>query len=362
METSSTGPDSDIADIREGEEFNEEAVLDYLSSRADALCLERAPTAMEVFQFPGGRANLTYLLKMSGREFVLRRPPLGKVGPGAHDMGREFKVLSRLWQVYNRAPRAFLHCEDTALIGAQFFVMERREGSVIRFDIPAEMSHHENVGQRVSFALVDAFIDLHRADYRAADLANLGRPDGFLGRQLSGWSKRWELSKTEELPDFDRLANWLASNIPADSNFSLIHNDPKLDNCQFDPSSPDRVTSLFDWDMTTIGPSLVDLGTLLAYWTEAQGQTGNNAVSALSIFAKPGFPAREEIAEYYADKSGAKLDEIAWYEAFALWKSAVVGQQIYARYKRGDSKDKRFARMAERVPQMLATGLQRAAK
>lgn len=359
MDKSRAASAQELAKIRQGEEFDEAAVLRFLVSHTVELCLDQFPTSMSVLQFPGGRSNLTYLLRLDGREFVLRRPPLGKLAPGAHDMGREFRVLSRLWQVYDRAPRAFCYCDDASLIGAPFFVMERREGTVIRYDIPQEMQAHSNVERRVSFALVDALVDLHQADYNAVDLGGLGRPDGFLERQLSGWTKRWEHSKTGDHADFYKLEAWLESNLPTAANISLIHNDPKLDNCQFDAGNPDRVKSLFDWDMTTIGHSLVDLGTLLAYWSEAQGQAEGNAVSALSIFAKPGFPSGDEIAEYYAQKSGISLDQILWYEAFALWKTAVVGQQVFARYHRGQTRDERFARMGERVPEILAAGLRR---
>ena len=350
----------ELAAIRAGEEFDERAVLDFLASRAEELCLDETPTSLQVLQFPGGRANLTYLVTLGQREFVLRRPPMGQVGPGAHDMGREFRILSRLWQIYDRAPRAFSYCDDKSLIGAAFFVMERRKGTVIRYDIPEVMKMHSGVERRVSFALVDALVDLHKADYESVGLGDMGNPNGFLERQLAGWKKRWELSRTDDILDFERLATRLESNLPKNARISMIHNDPKLDNCQFDSANPDRVTSMFDWDMATIGHSLVDLGTLLAYWSEAQAQAQGFALSALSIFAKPGFPSREEIAVYYAEQSGASLEEISWYESFALWKSAVVAQQVFARYHRGQTTDERFARMGERVPGLLAAGLQRA--
>ncbi len=347
--------DVEIAPIRSGETFDLEAVRTFLTPRASELELLEAPGAVEAMQFPGGHANLTYWIRFGGREYVLRRPPLGPVGPGAHDMGREYKVLSVLWRVFDRAPRAFVFCDDPAVIGAPFFVMERREGVVIRTEIPRELRHHRDVERRTSFALVDAMADFHDVDYRAIGLEDLGRPVGFLERQLAGWAKRWELAKDRDLADFDRLLAWLEAHKPAASRATLVHNDLKLDNCQFDPSNPDRVAALFDWDMTTLGDPLFDLGTLLGYWSEAQqpgGTTGSNA-----IMGEPGFPSRDEVAEHYAKRTGVDLAAIDWYEAFALWKTAVVVQQIFIRYKRGQTSDERFAEMGERVPVLLALGM-----
>lgn len=348
--------ESEIAPIRSGEEFDTEAVRVFLSERVAELELPAAPGEVEAKQFPGGHANLTYWIRFGGREFVLRRPPLGPVGPGAHDMGREYKVLSVLWRVFDRAPRAFVFCDDAEVIGAPFFVMERREGVVIRTEIPEALRAHRDVERRASFALVDAMADFHDVDYRAIGLEDLGRPEGFLERQLGGWTKRWELAKDREIVDFDRLLAWLEANKPSASRATLVHNDLKLDNCQFAPGNPDRVTSLFDWDMTTLGDPLFDLGTLLGYWSEAQqpgGTTGSN-----SIMGEPGFPSRDEVAERYAKRTGIDLASIDWYEAFALWKTAVVVQQIFIRYKRGQTSDERFAEMGERVPALLALGLE----
>ena len=348
-------PLSEIAPVRPDETFDTEAVRAFLEARADRLELPEAPGPLDVMQFPGGHANLTYWLRYGGRELVLRRPPLGPVGPGAHDMGREHKVLSVLWRVFDRAPRAYLLCDDPALIGAPFFVMERRKGVVIRTEIPSELRHHADVERRTSFALVEAMADFHAVDYEAIGLSDLGKPEGFLERQLRGWSKRWQLAKDRDLADFDALLAWLEAHKPSRGRTTLVHNDLKLDNCQFRPSDPDRVAALFDWDMTTLGDPLFDLGTLLGYWSDAQkpgGTSGSNA-----ILGGPGCPKRDEIAERYARRAGLDLAEIDWYEAFALWKTAVVVQQIFIRYQRGQTQDERFAHFGERVPAMLALGL-----
>ena len=345
----------EIAPIRSGEEFDTGAVRDFLLPHSAELELTDTPGEVEAMQFPGGHANLTYWIRFGGRELVMRRPPLGPVGPGAHDMGREYKVLSVLWRVFDRAPRAFVFCDDPDVIGAPFFVMERREGVVIRTEIPEALRIHSDVERRTSFALVDAMADFHDVDFKAIGLEDLGRPVGFLERQLAGWNKRWELAKDRELADFDRLLAWLEAHKPKASRATLVHNDLKLDNCQFVASDPDRVSALFDWDMTTLGDPLFDLGTLLGYWSEAQqpgGTTGSN-----SIMGEPGFPTRDEVAERYAKRTGIDLASIDWYEAFALWKTAVVVQQIFIRYKRGQTTDARFADMGERVPELLALGL-----
>ena len=200
---------------------------------------------------------------------MLRRPPFGVVAPGAHDMKREYRVLSKLWRIFDRAPRAYLFCDDHSVIGADFVVMERRHGEVIRDDVPASMAGHDDVGRRVSFALVDAMADLHLLDPAAAELSTLGRPDGFVERQVTGWHTRWELVHPDDgPPEMDTVAERLLATMPAPTRVSFVHNDLKLDNCQFDPADPDRVQSIFDWDMTTLGEPLVDLGTLLNYWPD----------------------------------------------------------------------------------------------
>jgi aminoglycoside phosphotransferase (APT) family kinase protein len=343
----------ELAPVRLGEELDAARVESWIRERMPELS-----SPLRVEQFPGGHANLTYLLRFGDRELVLRRPPFGPVAPGAHDMVREFRVLSKLWRVFDRAPRAYLLCEDTRVIGAVFFVMERRRGVVIRNSIPAELARHEDVARRVSFALVDAVADLHDVDYAAAGLADLGRPAGFVQRQVEGWYKRWQLAKHAEVPEMEALHAWLAQHLPASPGASLVHNDLKLDNCQFDPDRPDRVKSIFDWDMATLGDPLIDLGTLLGYWSE--GRSPSLEAGSVSLVAGPGFPSRDEMAERYAARRDVPLRALDWYEAFALWKTAVVVQQIWIRWKRGQTSDARFARMDQRVPVLARLAAERA--
>jgi aminoglycoside phosphotransferase (APT) family kinase protein len=336
----------ELAPVRPGEEQDWARVEAFLRERMPEL-----PAPLEVLQFPGGHANLTYLLRFGDQELVLRRPPFGPVAPGSHDMVREYNVLSRLWEQLSTAPRAYLLCEDEGVIGARFFVMERRRGVVVRMRIPDEMRLHPDVERRVSFALVDAMADLHDVDYEKAGLAGLGRPEGFVERQVTGWKKRWDLAKDVEIPLFEEVHARLAATIPASPRASLIHNDLKLDNCQFDPADPGRVKSIFDWDMTTLGDPLVDLGTLLGYWTQADDPADRSPTHALT--SQPGFPTRREIALRYAHRRGVPLERIHWYEAFAIWKSAVVLQQIYIRFARGQTHDERFRGMGARVPALV---------
>ena len=242
----------EIAPVRAGE------ALDW--ARLEAWLLPRltesfpgAHGPLSVLQFPHGSANLTYLLRLGDHELVLRRPPMGELAPGAHDMRREFKVLSRLWHHFDRAPRAYVFCDDHAVLGSDFFVMERRRGEVVRAALPAAMGAHAGVGRRIGFALVDAMADLHALDPAACGLGDIGRPEGFVERQLDGWARRWELAKFDDSPaEMQRLHARLARRVPPLSRASIVHNDLKLDNCQFDPGDPDRVAAIFDWDMATL--------------------------------------------------------------------------------------------------------------
>lgn len=306
---------------------------------------------MEPLQFPGGSANLTYLMRFPEapphlRDLVVRRPPLGPVAPGAHDMGREYKALRGLAPVFDRAPRAHAFCEDVDVVGAPFLVMERRTGVVIRKSIPEPMRHWPRVERRASFALVDAMADFHALDPETIGLSSLGKPEGFVERQVHGWKKRWDRAKDRDIALCEEVYDRLARTLPAPQAVSLVHNDLKLDNCQFDPADPDRVKSIFDWDMTTVGDPLIDLGTLLGYWADP----GESAAATSSRIPNDGsFPTRREIAAHYAGRSPLDLSGIDWYEAFALWKTAVVIQQIYIRFKLGQTQDQRFADMGERV-------------
>ena len=337
----------ELAAVRSGEELDWDRIEVYL--RANLPGDLDTSGAFEVAQFPNGAANLTYRIRFGALELVLRRPPFGTLAPGAHDMKREFKVLSRLWESFDRAPRAFLLCDDPEVGGADFFVMERRRGEVIRGVIPASMREHTDVGRRIGTALVEAMADFHLLDPTECGLADLGRPEGFVERQVKGWKKRWDLVAD---PAHDAAMSGvharLAASIPAAQRVSFVHNDLKLDNCMFDPRDPDRVIAFFDWDMTTLGDPLIDLGTLLNYWPDAHdGQASRGSHPGME---KMGLPSRAEVRKLYAERTGLDASQAVWYEAFAQWKTATVSEQLHYRWKMGDSKDPRMEAIAQRVP------------
>jgi aminoglycoside phosphotransferase (APT) family kinase protein len=343
----------ELAAVRPGEELDGGRLEAWLRPRL-AEALGGAVGPLRVLQFPNGSANLTYLLRIGERELVLRRPPMGELAPGAHDMKREYKVLSRLWRHFDRAPRAYVFCDDPAVLGADFFVMERRRGEVVRTALPESMRRHADVGRRLGFALVDAMAELHALDPAACGLGDLGRPEGFVDRQLSGWARRWELAKFEHSPpEMEALHARLARDVPRPSRASIVHNDLKLDNCQFAPAHPDRVASIFDWDMTTLGDPLIDLGTLLNYWPDPSDPPERQRFSNAGL-AHLGLPARAELVARYAARSGTDVAAVGWFEAFALWKTVVVVQQLHRRWVRGESKDPRMATIADRIPSLIA--------
>ena len=351
--------------MRPGERLDWAALEAWLRPRL-AEVLPGAAGPLDVLQLPNGSANLTYLLRVGDHELVLRRPPMGQIAPGAHDMKREFKVLSRLWRRFDRAPSAYVFCDDHAVLGADFFVMERRRGEVVRAELPASMRAHRDVGRRIGFALVDAMAELHTLDPAACDLGDLGKPEGFVERQVSGWAKRWDLAKFDDSPAtpaagtlpaaamlMDELHRRLVESMPALSRVSIVHNDLKLDNCQFDPANPDRVTSIFDWDMTTLGDPLIDLGTLLNYWPDPSDPPEAQRASYPSL-TRMGLATRAEITARYAAQTGVDVAAVRWWEAFALWKTVVVVQQLHRRWVRGESTDPRMERIADRIPSLIA--------
>jgi aminoglycoside phosphotransferase (APT) family kinase protein len=297
------------------------------------------------------------LLRWSERELVLRRPPFGVLAPGAHDMRREYKVLSRLWRHTRLAPRALAFCDDRAVCGADFFVMERRSGVVVRAELPPELRRHENAARRIGFAIADAMAELHALDPARCELADLGKPEGFAARQVAGWRKRWSLVRPAAEKGaaddglMDDVGERLARALPSAQRASLVHNDLKPDNCQFDPSDPDRCKSIFDWDMTTLGDPLIDVGTLLQYWPDA-GDPSYPELSSHPGMLALGLPSRAEIAARYAQRTGADLAALPWWIAFAYWKTAVVVQQLYTRFARGESHDPRMVAIGARAPKL----------
>ena len=342
----------DIIDVRPDERLDEARLAAFLQGK-----LPGTEEPLTVRQFGGGAANLTYLLDYGTHEYVLRRPPLGPVPRSAHDMGREYRVLARLGDAFPPAPRALLFCEDPAVVGAEFFVMERRHGIVVRKHLP-EVFDTPEAPRRLAEALVETLADLHAVDYEALGLGDLGRPEGFIQRQIEGWWKRWHKAQTEALPAMTAVYEWLGENQPEAAGTSLVHNDYKLDNAMFDPADPGRLVAVFDWDMCTLGDPLNDLGALLTYWIEPTDPPAFQQMAMMPVDAR--FPSRRELAERYAARSGRPLDDLRFYHTLGLFRLAVILAQIYARYRRGQTQDRRFAALGALVP-LAADGARRVA-
>lgn len=330
----------DLIDIRPDERFDQARLLEFLRGK-----LAGADDSLSVRQFGGGKANLTYLLRFgNGHEYVLRRPPLGPYAPSAHDMGREFRVLSVLQRAFPFAPRAFLYCDDEDVIGAPFFIMERCSGVVVRESLPARFADDPQAPRRMSEALVDALAAFHAVDYDALGLSHLGRPAGFIKRQVDGWNRRWQAAKSEADPRVDEVYHWLSAELLESSYHSLVHNDYKLDNTMFAYDDPARIVAIFDWDMCTLGDPLSDLGMLLTYWTQPDDAPSVKAIGTMPAGGYA-FYTRDEIVTRYAVKSGRDLSDIRFYHVLGVFRLLVILQQIYIRYQRGFTQDKRFANL-----------------
>lgn len=320
-------------EIRKGEELDWPKLESYLRSALP----NETKGELVVSQFHGGHANLTYLLKFGEIELVLRRPPFGKIAPGAHDMKREYRVLSKLYKVFPQAPQAYHFSDDESIIGSPFVVMERKRGEVVRRELIDCFKPFENAEERLVTAMIKAQAELHQVDFGKADLSKLGRPEGFLERQLQGWTKRWELSKEEGKHDMDDALVLLSKSIPVPQATSIIHNDIKLDNCQFQADDPDKVTAIFDWDMATLGDPLVDLGSTLSYWYEPSFEKYDMPVTLAKTF-----PGKKFLIEKYAEFTGFSMERMDWYEAFAYCKAGVITAQLYQRFVNGKSTDPRM--------------------
>lgn len=343
--------DPEVIDVRPDERLDVGRLEPYLRDR-----LPGADGPLTVAQFGGGHANLTYLLRFGDREFVLRRPPLGPVAPSAHDMKREHRVQRALTAAYSLCPPSFLYCDDPDVIGADFHVSERRYGVVIRTEIPERFRGQPALNRRIGWMLVDAMASLHRVNPAVIGLDDLGRPDGFAARQLSGWTKRWYAAKDRDLPAVDTLIQWLDADIPVPQAASLLHNDLKLDNMLVDAEDPANPVAVLDWDMCTRGDPLMDLGHMLNYWADRDDPENWRSVASMPTW-HDGFPTRGEIISRYAEKTGFDLRRINWYFVFGVFKLIVILQQIYIRYLRGQTQDERFAGFGRRVEGLADKGL-----
>jgi aminoglycoside phosphotransferase (APT) family kinase protein len=331
------------APVRAGEELPVPRLEPYLSQQMPELL---GPLTVE--QFPHGHSNLTYLLRKGDKEFVLRRAPLGNQVKGAHDMGREFRVLSKLWSVYPPAPRPYCYCDDVSVLETPFYLMERRSGVILRKSLPPGVNVDPETARRLGIALIDNLAKLHSLDYQAAGLGELGKPEGYVGRQVTGWIERYTKAQTDDLPAMGRLSHWLKGNLPKEAGAALVHNDYKYDNLLLGSEDLTRIVAVLDWEMATIGDPLMDLGTTLAYWVEATDSPALLATATGPTYL-PGSLTRSELLERYATRTGRTITNGVYYYCFGLYKIAVIIQQIYARYVRGHTQDARFARLSDVV-------------
>ena len=327
--------------VRKGEEIAADKLAEFLH--------DRLPVRGDLYveQFPAGSSNLTYLVRLGDDEYVLRRPPFGNTVKSAHDMHREFSVLSKLSAVYPPAPKPLLFCDEESVIGSEFYLMERRKGLIIRGSVggrtqAGSLRSDADLRRQVCDAFIQNLVSLHTLDYEAAGLGDLGHPDGYNRRQVEGWAKRYFAARTHGWSELENTIVWLNDNIPTESGASLIHNDYKFDNIMLDPADLTRITAVLDWEMVTVGDPLMDLGTTLGYWIsryagdEMMNMPFNPRVLMENI-------SRRELVEMYAAASGSDVSNILFYYVFGTFKIAVIAQQIFARYVKGLTQDERFS-------------------
>jgi aminoglycoside phosphotransferase (APT) family kinase protein len=284
----------------------------------------------------GGRSNLTYRVEGPGGICVLRRPPLGHVLATAHDMAREHRVHAALADTDVPVARPLALCTDAEVNGAPFYLMEYRGGIVANESIPSGYAESEAERARIGPALMDVLARIHRVDFAARGLADFGRPDGYLERQVRRWSKQWAMSKVAELPEIDLLIARLLAALPKSPEPTLVHGDYRLGNVALAEDDPGRVTAVFDWEMATLGDPLADVGYTLIYWAEMGDPVAERMPGAFSsVSAQPGFATRDELVAEYARRSGRDVGEVDFYRVLGLYKLAVISEGIYARHRQG---------------------------
>ncbi|MFJ3050808.1 phosphotransferase family protein [Pseudomonas nitroreducens] len=323
---------------REGEELDAAVIDGYLKDQIPGL--QGQP---RISQFPGGASNLTYLIQYDNQELVLRRPPFGKKAKSAHDMGREYRILNQLKDGFPYCPKAYAYCTDESVIGAEFYVMERVNGIILRSDLPKELNLDAPQTTALCKSFIDKFVDLHNVDYNACGLGDLGKPEGYVQRQIGGWIDRYEKSLTPDAPAWEQVKVWLREKMPADHHKpGIVHNDYRFDNVILDPNNPMQIIGVLDWEMTTIGDPLMDLGNTLAYWIEA-GDPQPMQMLRRQPSHEPGMLTRQQFADYYAERAGIQIDNLDYYYTYGLFRLAGIMQQIYYRFFHGQTQDKRFA-------------------
>ena len=327
----------EAGNVRQGEELDPIVIKEYFKQVQPSLNGE-----VSITQFPGGASNLTYQVSLGGQDFILRRPPFGDIAKSAHDMLREAKIIKTLKPVYPYVPEIISMCEDPSVLGCDFYVMEKLTGIIPRQNMPKELSLDKEQTRGLCLNVIDKLIELHQVDIKATGLDGLGKGAGYVARQISGWSDRYIKAKTDDATDFKVVMDWLKANMPEDSGQSLIHNDFRLDNVVLNEQDPLQVIGVLDWEMATVGDPLMDLGNSLAYWVEA-GDEPQFQMMRRQPTHLPGMLTRNEVIEYYLEKTGLQAESFTFYEVYGLFRLAVIIQQIYYRYYHGQTQDKRFA-------------------
>lgn len=339
----------DTIPVRDGEDLNKANLTKFIMEN-----ITDVPKGeLEVRQFGAGHSNLTYLLKIKEWEAVLRRPPHGPVAPRAHDMEREYQFLSAIDSYFSLSPKPYIYTEDKSVIGCPFFIMERKKGIVLDTAFPKNIEYDKKLGENISRLMVDHLVELHQINYKDTELVHLTKPEGFMERQVTGWIKRYERSKTDEIPNITYVMDYLTNYLPDQEESTIIHYDYKLNNSMFSSDFIEMI-GLFDWEMSTVGDPLADLAVAMSYWIEADdNDTLKYGLGKPPVTVMEGFYTRKEFIQEYAKKSGRDVSQIGYYLTFAYFKLAVIGQQIYYRFKQGQTKDKRFANFNILVNNMI---------
>jgi aminoglycoside phosphotransferase (APT) family kinase protein len=330
--------------VRAGEGIDEEALGRYLTQQLPGLV-----TPLTITQFPGGASNLTYLVESGDREWVLRRPPPGARHKAAHDVLREARIMRALKPEFPFVPRVDVLCEDTAIIGTEFYLMERLRGVILRRDLPGGLALSPEQARALCHAVLDCLVRLHGVDVQAAGLSGFGRGEGYVKRQIEGWAEWFAKAHTDDVPDYAEVIRWLRANMPAsESRICLIHNDFRFDNVVLDASQGLVPIGVLDWEMATLGDPLMDLGASLAYWIEADDPPELRAMRRQPTHL-PGMLTRREVVAYYRQATGSSIQDMTFYEVYGLFRLAGIGQQIYARYRKGEAKNPEFERFGDIV-------------
>lgn len=330
-------------DAREGEQLDAAAVGAWLKSQVPGLsgdCVIR--------QFPGGSSNLTYHVQIGERDMVLRRPPFGRIAKSANDMVREARILSRLKPAFHYVPAVLAVCEDEAVMGANFYVMERIKGIIPRKDFPKGMEVSPQLARELCESLLDVLIELHSIDFAQAGLADLGKPEGYVRRQVEGWSKRYTDAMTPDAPDCTDIIQWLHDKQPAEVKHCIIHNDYRFDNVVLDANNPRKIIGVLDWEMSTLGDPLMELGTVMCTWTEATDPP-IALMTRQQPTTVPGMMTRAEVMDYYCSRMNLSVEKYDFYRVYGLFRMAGIIQQIYYRFYHGQTKDQRFASFVHMV-------------